>query len=699
MPSYLGLTGFHERRRYPRATTALNYIKVGDGNGGILMNIGEEGMALTTAEGLIGEFVPLLRFRLSQDGNWIEASARIVWLNDSKKGAGIEFVEISDEDREEIRRWVHSKISPEEEKPVKSAQKPSKEFESALITGPSVDARAAEEPYEIQEPSLRKMFPSENEVQPESAPPIAAREAELEQAENAAAPHETRPQDYFPSEAEMQRKREDTAIPASAQIESHVQFGVESYIQTKTNAANANREPAKVKESIPARERPRIEIDATDQVAASAVAKHAEAARVDDAPPRRLRIPTFGYEPAGDEIEETGSSWRNWRRPTATSSLMPDADESRARALAAPSPRVPSFGYEFSSDQKEEDWTKWVDPAAPSRRSHVRLAVVGVLLIVVAFTIGISFGQGSLDGLIETVKEHIPDRFQQTPNTSNVAESTAPESSMATSAPVAPDVTHIPKSTPSTPSAETPASPTADAGASSSDKDAAGKTTASDAAINSSSTTDATKKDAPPASSAPSPKRDSRSTRDVAKNDAPRTNDARNAAKGDVTRSNGARNSGARNSVARNDSASAPAETGTVLVAATGNSKMPFRLTTEERAISASSWVAISSQASVLVPRATDSDSAPKRLKPGVLVFRVDPAYPKKVGRNEVQIVKLLATVGENGEVRNVQRLSGTPLFASAAISAVREWRYSPTLFDGRPVPTEQKITVAFRSR
>jgi hypothetical protein len=136
-----------------------------------------------------------------------------------------------------------------------------------------------------------------------------------------------------------------------------------------------------------------------------------------------------------------------------------------------------------------------------------------------------------------------------------------------------------------------------------------------------------------------------------------------------------------------------------ILMAPAGGGKEPFRLTTPEEAISASSSVAISSQTTVIVPREAGAGAAqePKRLQPGALVFRVDPQYPKKVGRGEVEIVRLLATVGENGQVLNVQRISGPAPFASAAIGAVREWRYSPTLFDGRPVKTEEKITIVFR--
>jgi hypothetical protein len=32
-------------------------------------------------------------------------------------------------------------------------------------------------------------------------------------------------------------------------------------------------------------------------------------------------------------------------------------------------------------------------------------------------------------------------------------------------------------------------------------------------------------------------------------------------------------------------------------------------------------------------------------------------------------------------------------------MSAIREWKYSPTLFDGHAVKTEEKIVVAFRAR
>jgi protein TonB len=41
--------------------------------------------------------------------------------------------------------------------------------------------------------------------------------------------------------------------------------------------------------------------------------------------------------------------------------------------------------------------------------------------------------------------------------------------------------------------------------------------------------------------------------------------------------------------------------------------------------------------------------------------------------------------------------VSGDPVFATAAIEAVRWWRYAPYLLNGHAVPVETTITVDFR--
>jgi len=43
--------------------------------------------------------------------------------------------------------------------------------------------------------------------------------------------------------------------------------------------------------------------------------------------------------------------------------------------------------------------------------------------------------------------------------------------------------------------------------------------------------------------------------------------------------------------------------------------------------------------------------------------------------------------------------LRSRPLLDAAAIDAVRQWRFTPTLLNGQPVPVVMTVTVAFKLR
>ena len=94
--------------------------------------------------------------------------------------------------------------------------------------------------------------------------------------------------------------------------------------------------------------------------------------------------------------------------------------------------------------------------------------------------------------------------------------------------------------------------------------------------------------------------------------------------------------------------------------------------------------------------------SAPLRVSEGVqearLLNRVTPAYPvlARQARMEGTVV-LRAVIGRDGIVREVELLSGPPLFAREAMEAVRQWRYQPTLLNGVPVEVETHVTVIFK--
>ncbi len=84
------------------------YIKVGEGNGGFILNISESGLAVQAAMALIDDKFPSMRFHFAKSKTWIEASGVIAWKNASNKVAGIKFVDLSKESRIQIREWISS---------------------------------------------------------------------------------------------------------------------------------------------------------------------------------------------------------------------------------------------------------------------------------------------------------------------------------------------------------------------------------------------------------------------------------------------------------------------------------------------------------------------------------------------------------------------------------------------------------------
>ena len=81
----------------------------------------------------------------------------------------------------------------------------------------------------------------------------------------------------------------------------------------------------------------------------------------------------------------------------------------------------------------------------------------------------------------------------------------------------------------------------------------------------------------------------------------------------------------------------------------------------------------------------------------GLLIHRVEPVYPPlaKAARVQGEVV-LSAIISTNGEIENLQLVSGHPMLVPTAIAAVKQWRYKPYLLNGQPVEVETTITVIF---
>ena len=87
-------------------------------------------------------------------------------------------------------------------------------------------------------------------------------------------------------------------------------------------------------------------------------------------------------------------------------------------------------------------------------------------------------------------------------------------------------------------------------------------------------------------------------------------------------------------------------------------------------------------------------------IRPPAKVRHVPPVYPQIAQQNKIEgTVILEAVIAENGRVRDVRVLRSVPLLDQAAIEAVRQWHFTPTLLNGEAVPVVMTVTVRFQLR
>jgi len=93
----------------------------------------------------------------------------------------------------------------------------------------------------------------------------------------------------------------------------------------------------------------------------------------------------------------------------------------------------------------------------------------------------------------------------------------------------------------------------------------------------------------------------------------------------------------------------------------------------------------------------------PARIKQGgnvtaaSIINQTKPVYPPLARQARIQgSVVLHAIIDKDGKVAELQVVSGHPLLVQAALDAVKQWLYKPTLLNGDPVEVDTTITVTF---
>ena len=86
------------------------------------------------------------------------------------------------------------------------------------------------------------------------------------------------------------------------------------------------------------------------------------------------------------------------------------------------------------------------------------------------------------------------------------------------------------------------------------------------------------------------------------------------------------------------------------------------------------------------------------QIKPPTKVKDVTPVYPAIARSARVTgAVVIAATIDEEGKVIDAKVVRSVPLLDQAALDAVQQWEYLPTLLNGVPVPVLVTVTINFK--
>ena len=79
------------------------------------------------------------------------------------------------------------------------------------------------------------------------------------------------------------------------------------------------------------------------------------------------------------------------------------------------------------------------------------------------------------------------------------------------------------------------------------------------------------------------------------------------------------------------------------------------------------------------------------------IISKVAPVYPPEAKQAGTQgTVQLSVVVGTDGKVESLNALSGPDVLVQAAVEAVKQWVYKPTLLNGQPVEVLTTVDVNF---
>ncbi|MGB9010858.1 MAG: energy transducer TonB [Candidatus Acidiferrales bacterium] len=199
-----------DRRLHPRQrVSSLTYVDLGEDNGGIVLNVSEAGIRIQAAAGL--EEGPIsIRLQLPGTRKRLEVNAEVVWVGQSRKEAGLRFVDLSEDAQRQIQKWMAREASPGgaiEEEEIENVAEPARAEQVSAEEVPAGAAAAA-----LQEPALRDERGFDDDYTTEDDPILNADDTTEEAVEEE--PAEAAEDDLAASDAEDEAEDISQAKPA-----------------------------------------------------------------------------------------------------------------------------------------------------------------------------------------------------------------------------------------------------------------------------------------------------------------------------------------------------------------------------------------------------------------------------------------------------------------------------------------------------
>jgi TonB family protein len=641
------------RTNVRRRVLSLEYIDLGSSNGGILLNLSEGGMYVQAVASLSADDIPRIGFRLPDSGYLVKTDAKIAWVGESKKDAGIQFLNLLDEARLKIREWVAVEY-PAVERP--------NELETKTPPLPRKTERLLEmpPPGQFKKPAISPEIPARIPQTRDSsfAPPPVAASPDRAAPKVAELPHMSGP---------MLQPRGGSLVPPPVAA-------------TPDRAAPKPPEPPHMSGPML---QPRDGTLVAPPIAASsdrAASKAAELLHLSGPIlQRRFSEPANISEEAADDLSSPDVAPQRSKWTLVAVIFIVVLVSFLAGWVAAGPGGRKQFLAMFERQQNNASETVQNPGAAPvpaGPTANVPLAPP-TSVTPQEPTQRISSTPSGTAATSTT-----PDKAQPRPNGNAQPSPSAPKNSDILAAHNSPPQTQKPAAP--TPRTNVPAIKSSDA---SRDTHPSQPPTSTNASNSSSALAQNKTQEIRPVEPRPV-------TAPTVSNSAVKSTPPPATSNASVPLAVSGLVLPQTRTTTTPPEIHAPVPGDSSLASPAAKSAVPAEVVKGTVTVSASPFP------SIRVPPEMKSQISKQgaSLQMGELLSRVEPVYPEDAERQRIEgVVKLHMIIDRDGNIQDVDKMTGPPLLVAAAANAVRQWRYKPTSLGGQPVEAGVDVTVTFR--